>query len=248
MQVKVPEDWYLAAFSEVYPIIYAHRTVEAAAYEATVAAKMTKLHPCDRLVDLGCGYGRHLMVLEQMVNSGVGVDVSSDLLKIARERLNRNILLVQADMRNLPLGQEFDIVLCFFTSFGYFYEDRENQTALREMTRVLKPQGRLFLDYLNPRYVESSLVPMSSRTIGEYTVQEERWIEQNPKRINKKITLVSKGNVVHVHYESVRMYSREEMLYMLTTHEITVDQIYGDYTEVPYTDMAPRMILVGHKE
>ena len=241
----VPGDWYEAAFGSLYPLVYEHRTVEAAVPEVRFAADAVGLSPDDRALDLCCGTGRHLVTLEQSGARLVGLDFSNHLLAMARSQLKPHTSLVRGDMRQLPFEGAFDVVFSFFTSFGYFLEDTDNQDAANELGRVLRRNGRFFMDYLNPRNVEDTLVPHSSRTVNGHTIDEERWIDRETRRINKRVEVSCKGRRVGGTLESVRLYRRQELLEVLETAGLRVNHIWGDYSGRPYDEDAPRMIVSG---
>ena len=79
----------------------------------------TKLKPEEYVLDLACGTGRHSISLSQQGYFIVGLDVSPNLLKIAKQRW-REVRLVRGDMRFLPFKVEaFSVAISMDTSFGY---------------------------------------------------------------------------------------------------------------------------------
>jgi len=75
------------------------------------------------ILDICCGTGRHSIILRQRGWNTVGLDISKNLLAIAKRRMKKERVgfpLVRADMRRFPFrNQVFDAVICMFTSFGY---------------------------------------------------------------------------------------------------------------------------------
>ncbi len=243
----VSDDWFADAFGELYPIVYAHRTVEAAVPEARFAAQALDLAPSDRVLDLCCGAGRHLATLEQYGASLTGLDYSPQLLSLARNRLASTTQLIRADMRVLPLCCAFDVLFSFFTSFGYFLDEADNAAAAAEMGRVLKPGGRFFMDYLNPRAVTRTLTPQSRRESQGYVIEERRWIDSEAQRVNKSIAISRNQRQLGVITESVRMYELEELKALLASAGVHVTHVYGNYSGEDYGAASDRMILVGVK-
>lgn len=103
----------------------------------------------DVVVDCGCGNGRHLFPAAARCSNVFGVDISKKLLSIVqhkmREKNIRNIMLVHADLTHLPFHDDtVDAVLCIASLHNI--KGRENRhAAVREMYRVLKPQGTALL-------------------------------------------------------------------------------------------------------
>jgi len=242
----IAEDWYARAFGSLYPMLYAHRSVEAAAPEAAFAIEELSLSPADRVLDLCCGAGRHMVYLKQRTPCLTGVDYSPQLLDLARQQLGSCARLIRADMRALPFAGAFDALTNFFTSFGYF-DDAGNAQTVRCMARALRPGGRFFMDYLNAPYAEKALQPRTERTIESLHVVETRWIVGSPRRINKRTEVIEDGATVHRGEESVRLYLPEEILALLRQFGLEIDRTFGDYEGQPLNPGQPRMIMVGHR-
>ncbi len=243
----VKHDWYATAFDALYPLVYAHRTIEAAAPEAAFAAAQLGLGPEDAVLDLCCGNGRHLLHARKHTQRAAGLDYSAGLLSIAQETLGKGAKLVRGDMRALPFIAAFDAVLNYFTSFGYFTDPAENRAVVRCMSQALKPGGRFFIDYLNPVQVAATLVPESERESQGYTIREERWIDQSARRVNKITVVTRDGEEIARSGESVRLYGLDELRAMLAREQLEIDRVFGNYDGAPLADDQPRMILTGHK-
>jgi SAM-dependent methyltransferase len=102
-----------------------------------------------RCLDLGCGGGRYLPTLLELGWTAVGVDESSDQLRVAARRL-RNVELVHADATTLPFPDgSVDAAVSLFThtDFDDFAE------AIAEARRVLRPGGRLVYVGNHPCFV-----------------------------------------------------------------------------------------------
>ncbi len=122
--------------------------------EATTRETLARLdlRSQDRLLDVGCGTGALLQRLSRKHRAGQlsGVDPVPEMLAVARSRLPPEIELREGWAERLPFDDgQFDIVL----SCNVFHYVREPAAALREMSRVLSPGGRLVLtdwcdDYL----------------------------------------------------------------------------------------------------
>jgi len=243
----IAADWYRRAFGALYPIVYSHRTVEAARPEARFAAAQIALHPGDRVLDLCCGNGRHMVHFVREGADVTGLDYSPDLLTLARRAVGHDAHLVRADMRALPFENAFDVVVNFFTSFGYFVDPEENERVVCGVARALKPGGRLFLDYLNASHVRETLVPGSVRHSGDHEIRETRWIDQRRRRVNKSMAVWRDGTLVHESSESVQLYDPDEFRALIEHNGLCVDHMFGDYAGAPLDPARPRMIVVGHK-
>lgn len=239
------EDW----FGEEYLLVYDHRNVEEAEREAAFIQKLLDLKENETVLDLCCGNGRHDFPFVRMGCRVVGLDYSMPLLKSACACTPADCEspdYIRGDARNLPFENgSFDVVLSLFTSFGYF-DDSENRALIGSMARLLKPGGRFYIDYLNPVKVAEGLVKESSREKNGMTIHEKRNINSFTKRVEKTITL-NRGGESKVFNESVRLYTKDEMLEMLRGAGLTVNEVLGSINKEPYSDSSDRMILYGSK-
>ena len=149
---------------------------------------------------------------------------------------------IHGDMRQLPfVDHSFQVVLNLFTSFGYFEGNDSNLRVLKEMSRVLEPDGRFCIDFLNADYVREHLVP-EKRIIGNTLIHEVREIKGDT--VIKMIRVVDPANE-RVYYERVKMYTKSEMVKMLEQVGLQVEQILGNYAGQPFSQNSKRMILLG---
>lgn len=241
----VEKDWFAHAFDALYPVVYAHRTVESATAESAFAIEQLRLCNSCSVLDLCCGNGRHMVHLLKHTPRVVGLDYSPDLLGMARRHLGASGQLVRGDMRAIPFEGAFDALANFFTSFGYFSDEAENLAVAQGIARALKPGGRFFVDYLNPAYVMANLNPESLRVSGGFEIREFRWIDTATNRVNKCTEVRYEGEVVNRSSESVRLYSELELRELLDRAGLDVDRFYGNYDGVPVRDNTPRQIIVG---
>jgi len=100
-----------------------------------------------KILDLACGIGRYHKYWREEGFEVYGVDVSKELIELAKKR-NRGFeeYYVVKDMREVDYVEEFDVVVSWYTSFGYFSHE-ENQRVLLNIYNALKPYGIFILDY-----------------------------------------------------------------------------------------------------
>ena len=244
--------WYESAFEKSYLERYAHRDQEEAALDVERILSLIEIQRTLPVLDLGCGAGRHLLALHAAGFTDLtGIDLSQDLLDVARQKLDAvdatGVTLVRSDMREIPATERFAAVLSMFTSFGYFDRDEENHRVFTAIHRALRPGGVLLMDTLNPPHIVSGLVPEEERTEGSQRVLIRRSITPDGKRVEKE-TLVKSPMADFVYRESVRMYTAEEMTALLTESGFGDIHTFGSLKGEAYRSESPRLVLTAQKE
>jgi SAM-dependent methyltransferase len=123
------------------------------AYSARQVAAALELTPGDRVLELGCGVARIGRELAPLVAQWHGVDISQNMVGVARERLAAAGIgnataepLVRTSLSMLA-DASFDKAYCVAV---FIHMDKEDFVLyLRELRRVLKPGGRLYFDVWN---------------------------------------------------------------------------------------------------
>jgi ubiquinone/menaquinone biosynthesis C-methylase UbiE len=244
--------WYVRSFSREYLDLYPQRDdIEA---RADVQAIIDLVAPPreERLLDLGCGAGRHLLALHKAGFQQLsGLDLSRELLQVARERFAavgaERIELLHADMRHIPYEDHFAMVLSMFTSFGYFEKDEENKAVLATVSRALQPGGRFLIDYLNRDWVMAHLVHREELIRDGRCFLIERCLSEDRRRVEKKVRMIGPGGEEKIFYETVRMYTPSEMTGLLERSGFTKVRRYGSLQGAPHRTESPRLILLAEK-
>ena len=111
-----------------------------------------RLPPQSALLDAGCGRGRNAMYLAQSGFSVCGCDISPLALDVARERTQREDLSIHfqvADLSCLPYAdRSFRVVVCVHVLPYHLKADMIK--GIRELWRVMQPNGWLYVDLLDP--------------------------------------------------------------------------------------------------
>jgi SAM-dependent methyltransferase len=119
---------------------------------------INRLRPSDRVLELGCGYGRVMVDLAGVAAHVVGIDTSKASLGLARRQLadRPNCLLACMDASHLAfLEESFDAVVCIQNGLSAFHADRRR--VVREALRVTRRGGKVFFSTYSDRFWEHRL-------------------------------------------------------------------------------------------
>ena len=146
------------------------------AVEAAIRSALAD-KPFRSLLDLGTGTGRMLEMFGADIERGLGIDLSLDMLLLARDRLERgglrNCSVRQGDIYDLPLANDsFDVVILH--QVLHFLDD--GARAIQEAARVLRPGGRLLVVDFAPHEEEFLREQFAHRRLGFAPETVTQWI------------------------------------------------------------------------
>jgi ubiquinone/menaquinone biosynthesis C-methylase UbiE/DNA-binding transcriptional ArsR family regulator len=151
--------------------------VADAAVESAIRAALAD-KPIRSLLDLGTGTGRMLELFGPDIERGLGLDLSLDMLALARARLDRAGLkhcsVRHGDIYDLALPRDsFDVVIIH--QVLHFLDD--SARAIAEAARVLRPGGRLLVVDFAPHDLEFLREEHAHRRLGFATETVTQWLE-----------------------------------------------------------------------
>jgi SAM-dependent methyltransferase len=139
-------------YARYYDLLYRDKDYQA---EAEFVHRLLQTHaPATKsIIELGCGTGTHAILLAEQGYEVYGVDLSTEMLEQANQRL-LNLPPEQAarlrfqpgDIRTVRVDQRFDAVISLFHVFSYQVTNQDLQATLATAKAHLKPGGVLIFD------------------------------------------------------------------------------------------------------
>ncbi|HKQ94759.1 MAG TPA: metalloregulator ArsR/SmtB family transcription factor [Aestuariivirgaceae bacterium] len=170
-----------------------HRIRALHVSEAEVESAMLALAgtgAIDTLVDLGTGTGRLLELFAPRARQAVGIDMSRDMLAVARANLDRAGLrhaqVRQGDVAQLPLADATADLVTIHQVLHYLDEPAR---ALGEAARILKPGGRLVVVDFAPHELEFLRDEHAHRRLGIAADHMSGWLERARLDLERSETL-----------------------------------------------------------
>jgi SAM-dependent methyltransferase len=250
---QLESPWYEGTFDRTWLAIYAHRGDEEADREAAAVIERLDLQVDDRILDVACGAGRHARGFARRGLRVTGVDLSEDLLEVAREAsplLPGRPNYMRRDARRLPFQRQFEAAVSMFTSIGYFDGPQDDREIFRGVARGLVRGGRFLLDFLNEAQVRADLVPEEEREVGPYLVRIRRHIADTRagpavvKRVEAHEPLSDRLEAAFS--ERVRLYTPKEIDCLLRAGGLEpVGEPLGDVYGAPFTEQAERYVRIA---
>lgn len=166
--------------------------IDEAEVEAALLAALGNLEG-KRILDIGTGTGRVLELLGKTAAEGVGVDMSREMLAVARARLQRaelaNCLVRQADMYQLPYPDAaFDVI----TLHQVLHYAEKPETAIAEAARLLAPGGTLLVVDFAPHDQEELREQHAHRRLGFDDGAMKDWFASSKLAMDEVVNLPGK--------------------------------------------------------
>lgn len=202
-------------------------------------------------LELMCGTGRVSIPLAEAGARLTCVDASAGMLARLRAKLERlptaarNITVLEADVRQLDLDRQFDLVLLPFHSFSELTDEADQRAALATVARLLRDGGRFICPLHNPPARRATL-DGQLRLVGRFPLGEGQLHLWSVASYDP-ITRLADGVQLYEEYDDVGTMLRKRQLpirFALHDHDqfeamalaagLHVVGLYGDYAYAPF--------------
>ena len=203
-----------------------------------------------RLLDLGCGYGRHAIPLTQRGYAVTAMDLSRASLAVARRSAREagvRVRWLRRDMRDIPFTDYFHAVICM-GAFGALDNDQEDLKVLLAVQAALQPGGRFVLDHKSREWQLRHPQPGGRLELPDGAVSE--WSTEidlvGGYRWDYEVFLEADGTRREYKVRE-RLYTLEELSAMIAATGLSVRDVWGDYGGRDYGVDSLRMIVLAEK-
>ncbi len=203
--------------ADIYEAIYRGRGKDYQGESAITVKNILDRNPgAKQLLDVACGTGSHLNYFADAFEQVAGIDLSEDMIRIARDYVP-GVPLHRGDMRKFDLGRTFDAITCMFSSVGYLATFDELNATLESFARHLSPGGVVVIepwwspDTFTTDYVRGDVVMVDGRTISR--VSHSVWSEERVASRMEVHYVVAEPGIGIRHFTDVHvmtLFSRKE--------------------------------------
>ena len=221
--------WFSTWFdSPYYHVLYSSRDDHEAKGFIEALQSYLNIKPGAFVLDAACGKGRHAKMLQRLGMDVEGFDLSPSNIEQANKLANKHLHFFVHDIRSsLPKQDQYDVVFNFFTSFGYFDTQAENQLVANAFAAQLKEGAYLIFDFLNVHKTIKNLVEQESKTIDNITFHITRKIDQG--FIIKTIEVEDPQQGKLVFHEKVAALDKERIAQFFIQAGLHQMSVFGNY-------------------
>ena len=211
--------------------------------------------PGARLLDAGCGTGRHSIELARLGLRVTGLDASGELLAVARRQPGADsVTFVQGDLTAPPPGP-FEALLCRGV-LNDLVEDETRRRAFQAFARVLAAGGALVLDVRDwvATVRRKGREPIHEKTVetprGTLTFRSETQLEHGTRRllIAERHTLTSGGvDTIADNVFTMRCWTREELDALLAATGFRAVEYRASYDPAALAGSTDRLVVTASR-
>ncbi len=235
--------WYADYFAPQWWEVAEHEyTAERTAAEVAYLGSVLRTAPGPRILDLGCGTGRHAVGLAALGYDVVGLDVSAWAVSTAQRNARMagvaarfaEVDLLRSVVWPLPFPAA-DAAICV-QSFGWG-TDAQQERLLRTARRHLAPDGLLLLDHSSATAILRHHVPYAEFRADGLEADFHRAYQALSGRSAGRIEIRSKESGDVAVLDDIRLYQPPEVRNLLVRTGFTVERVDADF--VPGADVVP---------
>lgn len=206
------------------------------------------------LLDLACGTGEFSNAFAKKGIEVIGVDMSEDMLSVAREKTANNgldILYLCQKAEELDLYGTVDGAICCLDSLNHITDIKNLTKAIKKVSLFLE-EGRLFIFDLNTEYKHRNILGNNTFVMDEediYCVWQNRFDE---KRLVTQITLDffnfnGENYIRSSETFKERAYTKEQIEEILNNAGLEIQAVYDDLSMCAPKEDSQRIIYVTKK-
>jgi len=208
------------------------------------------------LLDICCGTGSHAILLAEKGYEIVGVDLSEEMLTIAKQKFEcagRTAKFINADARALEFDAEFEVVYCLGGTFMLLTTYKDINRCLASVRHTLKPGG-IFIFSVDNGW--DMLDVPTKKFVSEEGGTKVVWLESGYVDRMKRVRhldwtwIIEDGGNVSIEsgVEELRIFFHDELQMLMTNASFEITATFGDkLLDIPFHAKSEHIVMVANR-
>jgi SAM-dependent methyltransferase len=225
-------------------------TDERTTLEINFLLQQMQLEAGARILDVGCGFGRHSLELARRGFEVVGIDPSAAMIAASQERAaeaGAAVNFIQVRAEEYVSEKPFDAAICLFTTLGQMDENGDNIDLLPQISKSLKTEAFFILE------VPQRIWVINNIKVNERFGEEPRHAEVKRHYDGDEKTLTENFRIYSPDTKEdfvlrYRLYRFEDLRFLLSKSELQILAAFGGYEGSPLSEDSPIQLVIAQKD
>ncbi len=186
------------------------------------------------VLELGCGTGKFGAKFSADDFEIYGIDLSVDMLRVAKARAFKNFRLICSDLKNFRLAKKVDFIFCVHDTLNYLLEYEEIQSAFSCVREAMHEKSIFMFDitteYNIKQFFEGKNLTYNIRGTG---VEWTNSLDKKNKLVHSILRFMRDDGTTSAEHHVQRLYSIKEIKKLLDKEGFEVIDILSDYSHNP---------------
>ena len=170
-------------YSEYYDLFYKNKKYSK---EVKNIKKLVKFSKKDKVLEIGCGTGKHTFELSKYCSQILAIDKSKRMIDVAKKKhLDLNITFRNNEMFKIDETMKFDKIIMLFHVFSYFSDQKYINKVINKLKLLIKPGGLIIFDFWNSDNIKKDSLRDTTKHIKFFNKIIKR--EGKIKKIKKNV-------------------------------------------------------------
>ncbi len=209
-----------------------------------------EVKPRSKILDMGCGHGRHAYLMSCQGHDVVGADISEKLISYLKERYGDAVRFEKQSFTDIDYSSVFDFAVILGNSLSLIPRGEMRQ-ALENLRNSLQKGGRLFLELDNrPHFVKYDAGRKRWSYGGGHWLTLSQHHYDRANKLEKTLDIGIDLNTMRVGIFPLTksLYDHREILEWLTKVNLRVVKSFGDWDGASVSDDSPSLLIVAERE
>lgn len=189
------------------------------------------------VLELGCGTGKFGAKFSAEDFDICGIDLSFEMLSVAKARAFRNFRILCADIRQFAFKKKFDFIFCVHDTLNYFQDPEDLRRVFRCVREVMHGESVFFFDItteynINTHFDGQCFIQKMGDTAMEWT----NFYDTETRVVTSILHFMNADGTTSTEFHLQKLYTVDEIRDILVSEGFSILGIFGDYTMDPPTD------------
>lgn len=190
-------------------------------YKNEVDFLMNFIKEKDEIIDIGCGTGIHASLIANKGFEVEGLDISNEMLDIAKTRLNSKLYL--QNILDINIDKKYDVIISMFAVLNHLKDVKDLEKCLFNLKNILKDDGKIIIDLHNPTSSGSKI------DYFENMVRTMEWNYDSILKIEKSKIIFEIGNKKYIDSHIFKIFTIDEVKECCKNVGLEIKNIYENY-------------------